>query len=246
MQPPPLAAQFEDRHLTEPGMLDRDVDRRLGHVSDASRCGNGGRRQPLFEVVSEKPSFFFTVPAKNPRTLCCCHFVACIISSMLAPSGRLSRVSMRSCLVTRSTFGSSALTGVLAAAARSDFDTTDRGGFLTLAVADVTLRRLGAEDLALPFLDPALSRFGAFSMEKVDMILGSFGSRRRNDARTTQSPAHRGTSPQCADGGPSPPADAHSNAYYAAEVQSVLRPEICSHVLGKLGPNNNRLAFPRH
>jgi hypothetical protein len=38
-----------------------------------------------FEVVSEKPSFFFTVPAKNPRTLCCCQSVACIISSMLAP-----------------------------------------------------------------------------------------------------------------------------------------------------------------
>jgi hypothetical protein len=46
------------------------------------------------------------------------------------------------------------------------------------------------------------------------------------DARTTQGPAHRGASPQCADGGPNPPADAHSNAYYAAEVQSVLRPEI--------------------
>jgi hypothetical protein len=55
------------------------------------------------------------------------------------------------------------------------------------------------------------------------MILGSFGSRRGIDARTTQSPAHRGASPQCADGGPNPSADAHSNAYYAAEVQSILK-----------------------
>ena len=54
-----------------------------------------------FELVSEKPSFFFTVPARKPRTLCCCQLVACIISAMLAPSGWLSRVSMRSCLVTR-------------------------------------------------------------------------------------------------------------------------------------------------
>ncbi len=41
------------------------------------------------------PIFFFTVPARNPRTLCCCHSVACIMSSMLAPSGRLK--SCRSC-----------------------------------------------------------------------------------------------------------------------------------------------------
>src|ERR1700704_4634219 len=54
--------------------------------------------------VSEKPSFFFTVPARNPRTLCCCQSLASIISSMLAPSGWLSRVSTRSCLVTRATF----------------------------------------------------------------------------------------------------------------------------------------------
>ena len=35
-----------------------------------------------------------------------------------------------------------------------------------------------------------------------------------------------------------------TNAYYAAEVQSVLRPEIRSHVLCKPGRNNNRRAFP--
>jgi hypothetical protein len=35
-----------------------------------------------------------------------------------------------------------------------------------------------------------------------------------------------------------------TNAYYAAEVQSVLPPEIRSHVLGNPGRNNNRRAFP--
>jgi hypothetical protein len=66
--------------------------------------------------VSEKPSFVFTVPARNPRTLCCCQSVACIISAMLAPLGWLNSVSTRSCLVTRSTCGWSIFTGVLAAA----------------------------------------------------------------------------------------------------------------------------------
>src|ERR1700736_332665 len=59
-----------------------------------------------------------------------------------------------------------------------------------------------------------------------------------------KAPQIAGRAPPCADGGPNPPADAHSNAYYAAEVQSVLRPEIRSHVPCKPGPNNNRRAFP--
>jgi hypothetical protein len=70
--------------------------------------------------------------------------------------------------------------GIFAVAARSAFETTDRGGFLATTVADVTLRRESAFDFALLFLAVALSRFGAFSMERVDMDLGSFGSRRRN------------------------------------------------------------------
>src|SRR6202795_1309154 len=94
-----------------------------------------------FTDVSEKPSFFFTVPARNPRPLCCCQSVACIISAMLAPLGWLNRVSTRSCLVTRSTFSWSIFTGVLAAATRSAFDSTDRGGFLAVAAVDGTLRR---------------------------------------------------------------------------------------------------------
>ena len=88
---------------------------------------------------------------------------------------------MRSCLVMRSTVDSSALTGVLAVAACSDFETTDRGDFLPGTVAGVTLRRLGAEDLALPFLG---TRFGFrdFSMERLGMVWASFGSRPRPPA----------------------------------------------------------------
>src|ERR1700736_2836499 len=111
--------------------------------------------------VSEKPSFLFTVPARNPRTLCCCQSVAWIISSMLAPSGWLSRVSTRSCLVTRTTFGS--------AATRSAFDSTDRVGFLALAAEDVTLRRDAVFDWPLPFLGAALFVFRDF-MERVDIV----------------------------------------------------------------------------
>src|ERR1700730_6211070 len=111
-----------------------------------------------FTDVSEKPSFFFTAPARNPRTLCCCQSVARIISAMLAPSGWLSRVSTRSCFGNRSTVGSSAFTGVLSAATRSAFDSTDRSGFLAVAAVDGTLRRDDVFDLALPFLGAVLRR----------------------------------------------------------------------------------------
>ena len=59
----------------------------------------------------------------------------------------------RSCLVTRSAFGSSLFNGVLAAAA-----------------ADVTLRRAVALDLMLLFLDGAVLRFRDFAMEGVDIF----------------------------------------------------------------------------
>jgi hypothetical protein len=72
---------------------------------------------------------------------------------MLAPSGWLRSVSTRSCLVTRSTFGSSAFTG-----------------FLALAAPGVILRRDDAVDLALTFLDPALLAFRDFAMEGVDLV----------------------------------------------------------------------------
>ena len=161
----------------------------------------------------------FELVRVNPRTLCCCHSVACTISSMLAPSGRLRRFSMRSCLVMRSTVDSSALTGVLAVAACSDFETTDRGDFLPGTVAGVTLRRLGQRIWHSPFWGRALgsgaSRWKGSAWSGLPLVRGA-----EIGGRTTQSPAHRGASPQRAGGWPSPPADAHSNACFAGEVQS--------------------------
>jgi hypothetical protein len=46
MQPPPFAAQFEERRSGKPRQLPRDTDRGFLHVSGraASRCGSGGPR----------------------------------------------------------------------------------------------------------------------------------------------------------------------------------------------------------
>jgi NAD(P)-dependent dehydrogenase (short-subunit alcohol dehydrogenase family) len=46
-----------------------------------------------------RPSFFFNAPESAPRTECACQPVACIISSMCAPSGRRRRSRMTSILV---------------------------------------------------------------------------------------------------------------------------------------------------
>src|ERR1700732_5207571 len=160
-----------------------------------------------FRSGQRKRSFFFPVPAKNPRTLCCCQSVACIISAMLAPSAWLSSVSRRSCLVTRSRFGSSLF-----------------GGALAVVAADVTLRRAVALDLTLLFLDAAVLRFRDFARGGVDIFrLRWFAAPDLTLARPKAPQIARRALP-CADGGPNPPADAHSNAYYAAEVQSVLLP----------------------
>ena len=53
-------------------------------------------------------------------------------------------------------------------------------GVLALAAVDVTVRLDVVVDLALPFLGAALLAFLDFAMEKVDIVLGSVGSRRRN------------------------------------------------------------------
>src|SRR5580704_16193953 len=100
--------------------------------------------------------------------------------SRLAPSGWLNSVSTRACLVNRSSCGWSIFTGVLAAATRSAFDSTDRSGFLGVAAVDGILRRVVAFDLALPFLGAALLGFRDFASERDDMGLGSVGSPRRN------------------------------------------------------------------
>src|ERR1700720_2936530 len=115
---------------------------------------------------------------------------------MLAPAGWLSRVSTRSCLVNRSTFGLSIFTSVLPAAPRSAFDSTDRVGFLALAAGDVTLRRDVVFDWALPFLGAALFVFRDF-MERVDIVWAPLVRGAGIDARTTQSPAYSEASPEC-------------------------------------------------
>jgi hypothetical protein len=53
-------------------------------------------------------------------------------------------------------------------------------GVLALAAADVALCRDVAFDLTLPFMGVALLGFREFSMERVDMVLGSVGPLRRN------------------------------------------------------------------
>ena len=120
------------------------------------------RRTPSLALaeVNKKSSFFLTVPAKKTRTLCCRQFVASIISAMLAPSDRLRRVSMRSCFVVRSAFGSSACGGVF-------------GDVLALAAANVIWGRDAAFDLALPFWRRCSLDFGISAMGSVDTVLGS-------------------------------------------------------------------------
>src|SRR6202022_1248152 len=71
MQPPPLAAQFEDRRGGKPRQRLRDINRRLGHVlghvSDgaASRCGNGGRRLPLSKWSARNQASSSPCPPKT-------------------------------------------------------------------------------------------------------------------------------------------------------------------------------------
>ncbi len=127
------------------------------------------RRTPSLALaeVNKKSSFFLTVPAKKTRTLCCRQFVASIISAMLAPSDRLRRVSMRSCFVVRSAFGSSACGGVF-------------GDVLALAAANVIWGRDAAFDLALPFLAEVLFGLWDLAMESVDTVLGSVLLQRRD------------------------------------------------------------------
>src|ERR1700730_5206286 len=97
----------------------------------------------------------------------------------------------------------------------------------------MTLRRAVALDLTLLFLDAAVLRFRDFAMEGVDIFQAPLVRGAGLDARTTPSPANRGASPWAA---LARPAHDDTNAYYAAEVQSVLRPEIRSHVLGAPSP----------
>jgi hypothetical protein len=181
MKPPPLTAQLEDGQLQEPRERLCDIDRRLVHVSAraAFRSDSGECRRWASMMSKKNRASFSPCPPGSPAR-CAAASPSPASSLRCWPHRWLSRVSTRSCLVNRSTFGSSAFTGVLAAATRSAFDSTDRSGFLVLAAGDGTLRRDGACDLALPFLGAALLGLRDFARERDDMGLGSVGSRRRN------------------------------------------------------------------
>ena len=83
----------------------------------------------------------------------------------------------------------------------------------------MTLRRDAVFDWPLPFLGAALFVFWDF-MERVDIVWAPLVRGVGIDARTTQSPAHREASPECFTGWPCPPGGTHSNASFAAEVQT--------------------------
>src|ERR1700680_3794552 len=74
-------------------------------------------------------------------------------------------------------------------------------------------------------------------MERVDIVWAPLVRGAGIDARTTQSPAHREASPECFTGWLCPPAGTHSNASFAAAVQSILRPrQTSSGGRERLGP----------
>ena len=58
-----------------------------------------GSRVGLLRYFSARPSFFFTAPARKPRTLCFCQPVASSRSSIVAPSRRPSRPRHVCCLL---------------------------------------------------------------------------------------------------------------------------------------------------
>src|SRR5271166_2310656 len=87
---------------------------------------------------------------------------------------------MRSRLVTRSTFGSSPSTDVLAAAIRAAFDSTERCVVLAAVAADAVLWRDGACDLALLFLGATLLRLPGGFDGKCRHGFGPLGPRRQN------------------------------------------------------------------
>src|SRR6266404_9486806 len=56
------------------------------------------RSPSTFSEVRLRPSFFLTIPAKKPRTECCCQSVAFIMAAMVVPFGWRSIASTASCL----------------------------------------------------------------------------------------------------------------------------------------------------
>ena len=54
--------------------------------------------EPIFSDARLSPSFFFTTPAKKPRTECGCQPVTFMIAAIVAPSWERSKLRTRSCL----------------------------------------------------------------------------------------------------------------------------------------------------
>jgi len=131
----------------------------------------------VFADVRAKPSFFFIVPARNPRTLCCCQPVASIKSSTEAPCGWPKSCKIFACFVTPASLTPSASRFAFRAV-------TIAFGCLGDACVDSVERcsRVGRFDFGLVELD-------------LNVMIGSKGLERRNGARTAQSPANREAKP---------------------------------------------------
>src|SRR5882757_3366781 len=56
------------------------------------------RSPSTFPEVRLRPSFFLTMPAKKPRTECCCQSVAFIMAATVVPFGWRSIARTASCL----------------------------------------------------------------------------------------------------------------------------------------------------
>src|ERR1700716_4596582 len=56
------------------------------------------RRPSTFSETRLRSSFFFTTPAKKPRTECCCQPVAFMIATIVVPFGSYSIFSTADCL----------------------------------------------------------------------------------------------------------------------------------------------------
>ena len=91
-------------------------------------------------------------------------------------------------------------------------------------------------DVTLLFLDAAVLSFGTSRWKGLTWS-GLLGSRRQN--WRSHDPKPRTSRGEPLMGGLARPAHNDTNAYYAAEVQSVLRPQIRSHVLCKPAPTHH-------
>jgi hypothetical protein len=186
-----------------------DVDYGLGHGQRPRRDGailyRRGSPSTLDEV-SVKPSFFLTVPARKPRTLCCCQLVASMSSGMVVPSARFSSCRSTACFVMRAPTGCCAggalrLPRAVVFAARSRVDAALFPG-ARREVAD----RLVSADLLV---------------ELVGMASAPWLSERRHWRSHHPKPRVPRGEPRVVGLGSYAPTDTRTNAWFGGEVQSV-------------------------